>query len=282
MKKLILPLLLSLGLRGWRACRRRRALPGTRRPTSTNDLAALQNGAKLFVNYCLNCHSAAFMRYNRLQDIGLTEQQIKDNLLFTTDKVGDTMKAAIDPKQAKEWFGANPPDLTLVARSRAGHGGTGADYLYTYLRTFYRDDTKATGWNNLAFPNVAMPHVLWELQGERQPVFDEDRSSTATRSQVFKGWEQVTPGTMTPLQYDQAVGDLVGYLQWMAEPAQNTRVRIGVWVLLFLAVFTVFAWRLNARSGKTSSKADRRPARSGASRSFAEWAAYAHPTLFDF
>jgi len=117
-------------------------------PNKTNDVSALQNGAKLFVNYCLNCHSAAFMRYNRLQDIGITEQQIKDNLLFTTDKVGETMKANIDARQAKDWFGTTPPDLTLVARSRAGHGGTGADYLYTYLRTYYRDETKATGWNN--------------------------------------------------------------------------------------------------------------------------------------
>jgi ubiquinol-cytochrome c reductase cytochrome c1 subunit len=214
-------------------------------PNNINDLAALQNGAKLFVNYCLSCHSAAFMRYNRLRDIGLTEQQIKDNLLFTTEKVGDTMKAAIDPKQAKEWFGANPPDLTLVARSRSGHGGSGADYLYTYLRTFYRDPTKPTGWNNLVFPNVGMPHVLWQLQGEREPEF-ETREEHGHEVKVFKGWKQVTPGTMTPLQYEEAVGDLVGYLQWMAEPAQNARVRVGVWVLLFLAVFTMIAWRLNA------------------------------------
>ena len=214
-------------------------------PNKTNDVAALQNGAKLFVNYCLNCHSAAFMRYNRLQDIGITEQQIKDNLLFTTDKVGETMKANIDPRQAKEWFGANPPDLTLVARSRAGHGGTGADYLYTYLRTFYRDDTKATGWNNMAFPSVAMPHVLWELQGDRRPVYEKVEQH-GHETEVFKGWQQVSPGSMTPLQYDQAVGDLVSYLQWMAEPAQNTRVRVGVWVLLFLLMAVVFTWRLNA------------------------------------
>lgn len=214
-------------------------------PPKTNDLGALQNGAKLFVNYCLNCHSAAFMRYNRLKDIGLTEAQIKDNLLFATDKVGETMKASIDPKQAKDWFGANPPDLTVIARSRAGAGGSGADYLYTYMRTFYRDDTTATGWNNLAFPSVAMPHVMWELSGERKPLFDT-KEEHGHKVSVFKGWQQVTPGTMTPLQYDQAMGDLVGYLQWMAEPAQNTRVRVGVWVLLFLLMLTFVAWRLNA------------------------------------
>jgi len=207
--------------------------------------AALQNGAKLFVNYCLNCHSAAFMRFNRLRDIGLTEQQIKDNLLFTTEKVGETMKAAIDPRQAKEWFGANPPDLTVIARSRAGSGGSGADYLYTYMRTFYPDAEKPTGWNNLVFPNVGMPHVLWELQGTRKPVYDI-KEEHGHEVQVFKGWEQATPGSMTPLQYDQAVGDLVSYLQWMGEPAQNDRVRVGVWVLLFLSLFTVITWRLNA------------------------------------
>ena len=214
-------------------------------PVNTSDMASLQNGAKLFVNYCLNCHSAAFMRYNRLQDIGLTNQQIKDNLLFSTDKVGDTMKANIDPKQAKEWFGAVPPDLTLVARSRSGHGGTGADYLYTYLRTYYRDEAKPTGWNNLAFPNVGMPNPLWQLQGERQPVYEEHEAH-GQKTHTFVGWKQVTPGTLTPLQYDKAVGDLVNYLHWMAEPARNNRVRLGMWVLLFLAGFTFIAWRLNA------------------------------------
>jgi ubiquinol-cytochrome c reductase cytochrome c1 subunit len=214
-------------------------------PNRTNDLPALQNGAKLFVNYCLNCHSAAFMRYNRLTDIGLTEKQIKDNLLFSTTKVGDTMKASLDPKEAAQWFGGNPPDLTLIARSRSGANGSGADYLYTYLRTYYRDDTKATGWNNLAFPNVGMPHVLWELQGERQPVF-ETASSHGHEVQVFKGWQQVKPGTMDQRTYDSSIADLVGYLSWMAEPAQNTRIRIGVWVLLFLGLFILVAWRMNA------------------------------------
>ena len=215
-------------------------------PNKTNDLVALQNGAKLFVNYCLNCHSAAYMRYNRLTDLGLTEQQIKDNLLFATEKVGETMVAAIDPKQAKQWFGGNPPDLTVIARSRSAAGqGSGADYLYTFLRTFYPDDSKATGWNNLAFPSAGMPHVLWQLQGARQPVY-EVKSEQGHDVKSFKGWEQLAPGTMTPLEYDHAIGDLVSYLQWMGEPSQNTRTRVGVGVMLFLLILTVFSWRLNA------------------------------------
>ena len=186
-------------------------------PDKITDMAALQSGAKTFVNYCLNCHSAAFMRYNRLQDIGLTPEQIKDNLLVTNAKFGDTMIAAIDPKQAKAWFGVNPPDLTVIARSRAGAGGTGTDYLYSYMRGFYRDETKPTGWNNHVFPNVAMPHVLWEMQS-----------------------------TLTAAQYDQTMADLVNYLQWMAEPAQTSRKNIGIGVLVFLAGLTFLTWRLNA------------------------------------
>jgi ubiquinol-cytochrome c reductase cytochrome c1 subunit len=213
------------------------------------DVASLQNGAKLFVNYCLNCHSAAFMRYNRLRDIGLTENQIKSNLMFATDKVGDVMKVSLDPKQAKEWFGAAPPDLTVIARSRAdGAKGSGADYLYTYLRTYYRDESKATGWNNLAFPAVAMPHALWELQGQRAAKFadEPDPHEHGKTIHVFKGFEQLTPGTLTPQQYDENVADLVAYLQWMAEPAQAQRFRLGVLVLLFLSIFTLLAWRMNA------------------------------------
>ena len=246
MKKILLALLACVGLAAAPAFASEGGeVHWDKAPNTLNDLGSLQNGAKLFVNYCLNCHSAAFMRYNRLRDIGLTEQQIKDNLVFGDAKVGDTMKASIDPKQAKEWFGANPPDLTLIARSRSGHGGTGADYLYTYLRTFYRDPSRPTGWNNLVFPNVGMPHVLWQLQGEREPLFEE-KEVHGQKEKVFAGWKQVTPGTMSSVEYDKNVGDLVNYLQWMGEPAQNTRVRVGVWVMLFLVLFTVIAWRLNA------------------------------------
>jgi ubiquinol-cytochrome c reductase cytochrome c1 subunit len=245
MKKILLALFASLALMGNALANEGGELAWDKAPNSLNDLTSLQNGAKLFVNYCLNCHSAAYMRYNRLKDLGLSEQQIKDNLLFGSVKVGDTMKSAIDPKQAKDWFGAVPPDLTLVARSRAGHGGTGGDYLYTYMRTFYRDPSRPTGWNNLLFPNVGMPHVLWQLQGEREPQFEE-REIHGHPTRVFTGWKQVTPGAMTPVEYDHAVGDLVNYLTWMSEPAQNSRVRVGVWVLLFLIVFTGMAWQLNA------------------------------------
>ena len=186
-------------------------------PDKINNNAALQNGAKVFVSYCLNCHSAAFQRFNRLTEIGFTADEIKATLLVTNAKIGETMLAAINPQQAKAWFGVNPPDLTVIARSRAGAGGTGADYLYSYLRGFYRDETKPTGWNNHVFANVAMPHVLWELQS-----------------------------SMSPAKYDETVADLVNYMQWMAEPAQTKRKALGYWVLAFLAVLTFVTWRLNA------------------------------------
>ena len=245
-RKFLWGVVAALGLMAGSAQAAEGGIAWDKAPNKTNDLVALQNGAKLFVNYCLNCHSAAFMRYNRLRDIGLTEQQIKDNLLFTGAKVGDTMVSSIDPRQAKDWFGANPPDLTVIARSRAAFGmGSGADYLYTYLRTYYQDDTKATGWNNLAFPSVGMPHVMWQLQGTRKPIY-EKAMEHGHEVEHITGWQQLTPGTMTTLEYDQAVGDLVSFLQWMGEPAQNTRKRVGVGVLLFLGVLTLFTWRLNA------------------------------------
>jgi ubiquinol-cytochrome c reductase cytochrome c1 subunit len=249
MKKIILSLVMALGLTaGAHAAGGGIAWDKFPQEKAT-DLASLQNGAKLFVNYCLNCHAAGFMRYNRLRDIGLTEEQIKDNLMFATDKVGDTMQVAITAKQGKDWFGGVPPDLTVIARSRAAFGqGSGADYLYTYLRTYFRDETKATGWDNLAFPGVGMPHVLWELQGQRAAKYVEEKDPHDPKKTIhrFDGFEQLTPGKMSPLEYDSAVGDLVAYLQWMGEPAQGQRVRLGVWVLIFLGVFTVIAWRLNA------------------------------------
>ena len=249
MKKLILTLLVSFGFVTGAAAAGGGVAWDKFPESRSTDVAALQNGAQIFVNYCLNCHAASYMRYNRLRDIGVTEDQIKKNLMFATEKVGDTMKVALDPKQAKDWFGGVPPDLTVIARSRAEFGkGSGADYLYTYLRTYYRDPTKPTGWNNLAFPNVGMPHVLWELQGQRSAKFVEEKDPHDPKAVVhrFDGFETLSPGKLSAQEYDESVADLVAFLKWMGEPSQGKRVQIGVWVLLFLAVFTLFAWRMNA------------------------------------
>lgn len=213
-------------------------------PGHVTDQTSLQNGAKTFATYCLSCHGAAYMRYNRLRDIGFTLDQIKNEVVKTDAKVGDTMNSAISAAEGKEWFGNNPPDLSVIARSRAGANGTGADYLYTYMRGFYRDSASPTGWNNIVFPNVGMPHVFWELQGSRKAVYEEEEVN-GQKVHVFKGFEQLTPGTLSTEQYDQMVGDLVNYLQWMGEPVQNTRRSLGIWVLIFLAGFTFVAWRLN-------------------------------------
>ncbi|RMX08826.1 cytochrome c1 [Corticibacter populi] len=244
MKRILLTLITSLGLASAAVAAAEGSIAWDKAPVNIKDEASLQHGAKLFVNYCLSCHSAAFMRYNRMRDIGLTEEQIKSNLMFTTDNVGDTMVSAINPEEAKEWFGKNPPDLTLIARSRAGSAGSGADYLYTLLRSYYRDPAKPTGWDNLAYPNIGMPHILWELQGERRPLFEEAQSHGET-VKVFKGWEQVSPGQLSEAEYDAAVADLVTFLQWMGEPAQLTRQRIGIWVLAFLLMAIFVTWQLN-------------------------------------
>jgi ubiquinol-cytochrome c reductase cytochrome c1 subunit len=213
-----------------------------------DSLASLQNGAKLFVNYCLNCHSANAMRYNRLRDIGLTEDEIKNNLLFTQDKVGGMMTVAMKPDDAKEWFGAVPPDLSVITRAKSSGAGSGADYLYTYLRSFYKDDTRPTGWNNMVLPNVAMPHVLWQLQGVQAAKFEDvaDEHEPGKTEHKFVGFEQVSKGTMTKAEYDTNVADLVAYMNWMAEPSQNTRKKLGTIVVLFLTAFAFLAWRLNA------------------------------------
>lgn len=221
--------------------------PLDRAPDQAANVASLQNGAKLFVNYCLNCHSAAAMRYNKLRDIGLSDEQIRNNLLFTSDKVGDMMTVAMSPGDAKTWFGAAPPDLSVIARAKASAAGSGPDWLYTYLRTFYKDDSRELGWNNMVFPNVGMPHALWELQGVRTAKFVDaaDPHDPSKTVHKFAGFEQVKPGKLSSLDYDHAVADLVAFMTWMAEPAQDTRRRLGVWVLLFMGVLVTLTWLLN-------------------------------------
>ncbi|MDR2853227.1 MAG: cytochrome c1 [Burkholderiaceae bacterium] len=244
MKKLILILVAALGLSvSVGVCAQEGGVPWDKAPDKTQDVKALQHGAALFANYCMGCHSASFMHYSDLQKLGLSEQQIKNNLMFATDKIGDMMKTNMAPAQAKAWFGVVPPDLTLIARSRAVEGHSGADYLYNYLRGFYRDETKPTGWNNTVFPGVAMPNVLWELQGERHLKHVETQQGG--QKVATAQFEQITPGTVTPAKFDDDVADLVAFLQWMGDPAYETRVHLGIWVLLFLAVCIFLTWRLN-------------------------------------
>ena len=199
---------------------------------------SLQRGARLFVNYCLSCHSAEFQRYNRTgRDLGLTEEQVLENLIFTGAKLGEQMKIAMSRADAKAWFGAPPPDLTLVARSR------GPDWLYTYLRTFYVDESRPFGVNNLVFPSVGMPHVLWELQGWQEPVYKTVEHEGETK-QVIERLELAQAGDLSPAEYDRAVRDLVNFLTYLGEPVQLERKALGVKVLLFLLVFFVVAYLL--------------------------------------
>ena len=245
------------------------------------DIASLQRGARLFVNHCLNCHSAQYMRYNRLVDLNLTEDQIKQNLMFTTDKIGDTMKVALNPKDAKEWFGAAPPDLSVMARSYtaasiSGSSDSPSAVLAAYLRGFYQDDSRETGWNNLVSPNIGMPHVLNELSGTNKLVeavyvadgkemkTDQDAEAKAKgafiASQSMSAFEHhvdkkdgkvenkyivrtlvnVTPGSMTPVQYDVAIADLVNFMDYVAEPNKAKRIQIGI-LMMFLLLFLLGA-----------------------------------------
>jgi len=248
---------------------------------SRTDVESLQRGARLFVNYCLNCHSAQYMRYNRLQDLKLTEDQIKQNLMFTTDKIGDTMKVALNAKDAKEWFGAAPPDLSVMARSYTtasvrGSSDTPSEVLAAYLRGFYRDDSRESGWNNLVSPNIGMPHVLHELSGTNtlvETVFKADGKEVKTdhdaeakakaafiaantmasfehhvekkdgqvqNSYIVRTISNASPGSMTPQQYDVAVADLVNFMSFVAEPHKAKRIQIGI-IAMFLLAFLLAA-----------------------------------------
>ena len=227
-------------------------------PVNRLDAASVQRGARNFVNYCLNCHSAKYMRYQRLTDLGIDSSMIQDNLMFASAKIGDTMTAAMAPADAKAWFGVVPPDLSVVAHVR------GSEWLYNYFLAFYRDDKSVSGWNNLVFPNVAMPHVAWQLSGAGTLVETEFEDHEKAQAGVIavKGlallepgkngkWIMLTiapdpklPGTMTPVEYQTWVADLVNYLDYMAEPNRNKRISLGIMVLIYLGVLFAFAYAL--------------------------------------
>jgi ubiquinol-cytochrome c reductase cytochrome c1 subunit len=238
-------------------------------------LASLQNGARLFVNYCMGCHSANLVRWNRLQQIGLDDRQIKEFLIFGNQKVGDPMRIAMTPAEAKQWFGKTPPDLSVITRARTSFDYDGADYIYTLLRGYYRDNSTATGWNNIAYPNIGMPHTLWERQGAREAtlvqthmhvdpktghagyvlttsVFDAQGNVKRTEAEAKGPTNEGLSYTFKPVdpqqarQFDSDVADLVAFLSFITDPSLSSRKSIGVWVLLFIALFAAIAWRLNS------------------------------------
>lgn len=202
------------------------------------DKASLQNGAKLFMNYCSACHSTQYQRYNRVaDDLGIPEEVMQANLMFTGADIGDLMHNAIPDQDAANWFGAPPPDLTLTSRVR------GADWLYTYLRSFYKDDSRPFGVNNLVFPSVGMPHVLEPLQGSTSLV-TETRTVNGEEVEVAVGTQVDSVGELTAEEYDDAVLDIVNFLVYSGDPVMLERHRIGYWVLGFLAIFFVIAYFL--------------------------------------
>lgn len=215
-----------------------------RAPVDLSDKESLKRGAQTFNNYCMGCHAADYMRYNRIgRDLGMSDEEVMA-MISTRDakgdytKPGELMKIAMDTNFAKSAFGTKIPGLTVIARAR------GADWLYTYLRTFYVDESRPTGVNNIVFPDVGMPHVLWELQGMQKAKFVTETDAEGTEHKVYEGMEPMTAGTMSQEQYDAFVGDLVNFMVYMGEPVQTERKSLGIWVLLFLIVFTVIAYLL--------------------------------------
>jgi ubiquinol-cytochrome c reductase cytochrome c1 subunit len=211
---------------------------GGKAENDVSNIASLQRGARNYVNYCMGCHSAKYVRYNQLgRDLGMTEDQVIKNLMFAAAKPTETMDIAMRPADAQRWFGQAPPDLSLIARAK------GVDYLYNFLRSFYLDPSRPNGVNNLMLPNASMPHVLWELQGLQKAVF-EDEQHDGVSTAVFRKFELVTPGTLEPAEYDNFVRDTVNFLDYLAEPIKLKRQSLGILVIAFLIVFGIFAYLL--------------------------------------
>lgn len=233
MRSAVIACVLSIGLAGSASAQHEAALDAAN--NNVANTASLQRGAKYFVNYCLGCHSAKYVRYNRLgQDLQLSEQQLMDNLMFTGEQVFDTMAIAMRPEDAARWFTITPPDLSLIARSR------GPDYIYTYLRSFYAAPDRATGVDNVVMPNTQMPHVLWRLQGTQRAVFGTDEHNV----QVFERFEMIRPGELGVEEFDNVVRDIVNFLDYIGEPIKRQRQQLGIRVIGFLLVFLLIAFML--------------------------------------
>ena len=215
------------------------AYPLQHADTDVSNLASLQRGARNFVNYCLGCHSAKYMRYSQVaEDLALTEDDLRANLMFTGSRIFDPMESAMPADQARQWFGNAPPDLSLIARSR------GVDYVYTFLRSFYEDPSRPTGVNNAVLPQTAMPHVLAALQGLQRPRYETRVGEDGSKVEHLVGLDPGAPGDMPAAAYDSFVRDTVAFLEYVSEPAKAQRKALGVWVVLFLLMFTAFTWFL--------------------------------------
>ena len=205
--------------------------------TDLGDPASLQRGAALYMNYCAGCHSLKYMRYSRIgEDLGLTEQEVMSNLNLTGAKYGETVLTALTPAHANEWFGKMPPDLSVISRVR------GSDWIYTYLKSFYLDESRPLGWNNTLFPNASMPNPLWQLQGLQHAEYGKPDAATGEAQVERLVLKQ--PGTVDAAQFDQVSRDITAFLEYAGEPAALKRQSMGVWVILFLAAFTFLAWLL--------------------------------------
>lgn len=206
---------------------------------SLNDKVSLQHGAKLFVNYCLSCHSAKYMRYNRMaKDLEIPTDLVEKHMMFTTDKIGDPMQTTMPAEYAKQWFGVTPPDLSLVGRLR------GPEWLYNYFRTFYLDENSPSGWNNMVYENVAMPHAMHELQGQQRAIFKTVIDADGNETKVLDRFETVTLGKMTVEEYDHAIRDLTNFLVYVGEPAKMSRINYGIWVMMFFALLIMLTYLL--------------------------------------
>jgi len=219
------------------------------------DKASLQHGAGLYMSYCSGCHSLSYHRYSRTaSDLGLTQEQVEQNLIYNGQKFGENINTGIDPGYAKTWFGKAPPDLSVVARTKE----QGADWIYNYLKSFYIDESRPSGWNNSVFPNASMPHALWELQGIQHPVLEAKKKNAAgveepcekaeSQGQCVTGFviPDAQKGRMSEEEYDHAVRDISAFLAYVGEPAALKRESMGVWVVLFLAFFTLLAYILKS------------------------------------
>ena len=201
-----------------------------------SDRASLQRGAQLYMNNCSGCHSLKYLRYSRMaEDLGLTEEEVMTNLNFTGAKFGEQIMVAMPAEHATKWFGKMPPDLSLISRVR------GSDWIYTYLKSFYLDETRPLGWNNKLFPNASMPNPLWQLQGLQHAEMSEPDAIGERQVEALKVTQ---PGTQTPVQFDQTARDITNFLEYAGEPAALKRQSMGVWVILFLAVLTFLFYLL--------------------------------------